>query len=114
MFSQRAFYTMRIEKAILLMIAVRVAYFFAIQGPHDGLYFIQMANLKDIFWLLIAASVFKSKWFCGYAAVFSLLMLYPFMPEAWRDTMLQGIWALNCICFFVVFGLVLRNMIKHV
>jgi hypothetical protein len=52
---------MKIAILCFWIILTRVGYYFLIQGTHEGLYYMQMSNLKDI---------------CQYLGVIGLLLLF--------------------------------------
>ena len=88
---------MKIAILCFWIILTRVGYYFLIQGSHDGLYYVQMNNLKDISqYLGVAGLLFLcyNKQYAAklrhviiftivYCVSFGCLMLYPFFgPES--------------------------------
>jgi hypothetical protein len=84
---------MKIALLCFWIVLTRVGYYFLIQGNHDGLYYMQMSNLKDISQYLGIAGlllVSYNKQFSAkiryaiiftiiYCLSFSCIMLYPFL-----------------------------------
>lgn len=89
---------MKITLLCFWIILTRVGYYFLIQGNHDGLYYMQMSNLKDIsLYLGVAGLVFQcySKQLAPkiryviiftvtYCVSFACIMLYPFLGSDLR------------------------------
>jgi hypothetical protein len=84
---------MKIALLCFWIILTRVGYFFLIQGSHNGMYYVQMSNLKDISqYLGIAGFLFLSYnkqlspkiryviiFTVVYCISFACVMLYPFL-----------------------------------
>ena len=84
---------MRIAIFCFWIILTRVGYYFLIQGSHNGLFYVQMSNLKDISqYLGIAGLLFlyynkqlapKIRYVIiftiAYCVSFACVMLYPFL-----------------------------------
>lgn len=91
---------MKIALLCFWIVLTRVGYYFLIQGSHDGLYYMQMSNLKDICqYLGVAGLVFlcynkqlapKIKYVIIFTVIycvsFACVMLYPFLSADLRGT----------------------------
>jgi hypothetical protein len=91
---------MRIAILCFWIILTRVGYYFLIQGSHNGLFYVQMSNLKDISQYLGFACflfMFYNKqlpvkiryiviFTIAYCVSFACVMLYPFLGPDVRSS----------------------------
>ncbi|MFD0766036.1 hypothetical protein ACFQZI_14330 [Mucilaginibacter lutimaris] len=107
---------MKIGILCFWIILTRVGYNFLIQGTHNGLYYIQMSNLKDICQYLGIAGFlmmvynrqlsFKIRYLIIFTAVYCLtfacVMLYPFFGGEARSNSDQFLFAFNLFWAFAM------------
>ena len=112
---------MKITALCLWIVLTRVAYYFLIQGPHDGLFFLKMNGLKDIAqylgfagFLLVTFDYklsFKIKVAVIFALVyctsFACIMLYPFMGSEYTNNSEQFLFIYNSFWVYATAALLI-------